>query len=113
MDWSQFEDQSKFLSVVEADLNQLDNFELISAKGLKDRYIFDFSRNIDVSKETIVVDPATPGTDYRYYFGWNNLTYYSNNYYTASVGNPGDCFIIQKNFSNKTNIQPIFLKFHL
>lgn len=90
--------------------NQLDNFELLSAKGLKDRYIFDFSRSLDVSGNSVIVDPTTPTTDYKYFFGWNNLTYYSNNYYTASVGNPGDCFIIKKDYNGRTNVAPIFSK---
>lgn len=90
--------------------NQLDNFELLSAKGLKDRYIFDFSRTLDVSGDEIINDPTTPGADYRYFYGWNNLTFFSNNYYTASVGNPGDAFLIKKGFSNKTNIAPSFSK---
>lgn len=77
--------------------NQLDNFELLSAKGLKDRYIFDFSSPLS-SNSYLLSDPSTPGSDYNHFWKWDNYTYYSNNNYTAAVGNPGDAYLIQKNF---------------
>lgn len=89
--------------------NQLDTFEVSSALGLKDRYIFDFSKSM-TTFSWLVSDPSTAGYDYNHFWYWYNYSYFNDSYGTAN-GMAGNACLIQKNFraitTSPTNTPPI------
>ena len=71
---------------------QLDGFEKAVHKGLKDRYIFDFSQTIS---EMSASEPA--GAKRRRHYGWNNLAYWDIEPSDFANGGAGGAEIIYKN----------------
>lgn len=71
---------------------QLDNFEKPIHKGLKDRYIFDFSQGIG----TIAASEAE-GSLRRRHYGWQNLAYWNSQNLDFANGAPGNAQLIYKN----------------
>ena len=72
---------------------QLDGFEKASHRGLKDRYIFDFSGNIT---EISASEPNSGNLRSRHY-GWTNLAHWDSETWDFANGAPGAAQIVYKN----------------
>lgn len=76
---------------------QYDQFEMPDNLALRDRSIFDFSRNfVSNYTEGVLFEDAISGTKYygRYY--WENLSFNNDDVWSAALGLPGDAEIIKE-----------------
>ena len=87
---------------------QLDTFEVRAARGLKDRFIFDFSEQLNFSPYVSSIDPEDIYTYDQFY---SNMAYFDSKW-DVSYGIPGSATLYVKDFINKNNypLQPAINK---